>query len=106
MPELQEVENDFLVSNESLSELSLPELRKIGNNFLIRNESLRNVYLPNCSQLEEEMQRIVDKNKQVITPFDITSLDQETELITTEVGMGRRVIERSKSVFSKDSIEK
>ncbi len=106
LPELQEVGNDFLYSNESLSELSLPELQEVGDYFLSCNESLRNVYLPNCPQLEEEMQRIVDKNKQVITPFDIASLDQEIELTTTEVGMGRRIIERIKSFFSKDSIEK
>lgn len=111
MPKLAEVGKNFLYSNTGLRELRLQELtNKIGENFLMSNRELSYIEIPDDPEVRErlltvnkngEFQRLVNGSKKSITPKDIAELDKKSELTETEIGLGRRIINKLKELFRK-----
>lgn len=112
MPKLTETGYGFLYNNTGLIELQLPELtNKIGEDFLKRNRKLSYIEIPDNPEVRErlltvnkneEFQRLVNGSHKSITPKDIAELDKKSELTETEIGLGRRIINKLKELFRKN----
>ena len=110
LPQLKEVGDNFLFSNQVLKQLKLPELTKTGRNFLGYNPNMKELYIPKLEQIDEgflwghpqKEQLIANIHKRInIKAEDISELDKEKQLTTTEVSLARRIIEKIKSMFYK-----
>lgn len=89
LPQLTEVGEDFLTCNQQLSELNLPRLKEKGYAFL--------KYHPRREELIANMHKKDEEKKADITPEQIARLDKDTELTTSEVRLGKELIEKSTS---------
>ena len=120
LPQLTEVGDSFLFNNQQLVELDLPRLTEAGDEFLYLNEELRELNLPQLkkvgsnflynSQMFDELDLINDEKEEKkkvikINPKEIAELDRDTELTTTEVNIGKDLIEKNMS-STKDNIQK
>ena len=110
LPQLKEVGDNFLFSNQVIKQLKLPELTKTGRNFLGYNPNMKELYIPKLEQIDEgflwghpqKEQLIANIHKRInIKAEDISELDKEKQLTTTEVSLARRIIEKIKSMFYK-----
>ena len=117
VPKLKNVGDNFNVCNKQLSELYLPKLKKAGNNFLFNNEKLSSLYSPRLTEKGDEflalhpsrrklIANMHKKNKKnnattYINPKEIAELDRNTGLTTTEVNLGRKIIEKLKEIFQR-----
>ena len=111
LPQLTWAGPAFLYSNKQLRKLNLPQLTHVGWDFLNSNMKLHELYLPQLKEKDEGFLRVhprreelianmhkkVEEKKADITPEQIARLDKDTELTTSEVGLGKELIEKSTS---------
>ena len=95
---MTEAGDEFLYLNEELRELNLPQLKKVGSNFLYNSQMFDELDLINDEK--EEKKKVIK-----INPKEIAELDRDTELTTTEVNIGKDLIEKNMS-STKDNIQK
>ena len=92
LPSLEEVGADFLAYNKSLKAFSAPKLRKAGQNFLRLNKTLFREKLSGKEKLKYWL--FGETEAMQFGVSDIVLLDKTANLTTSEVGMGKRIIDR------------
>ena len=65
---LTEVEDDFLLRDETLRNLSLPSLKKVGSNFMLYNSALKVLNLPNLREVGNNFLRYDESLEKVNLP--------------------------------------
>ena len=112
LPELEEVGDNFLKNNEGMNELILPKLVKVGNDFLLSHKRFSKIELPSLtSESKEKILYLFEEEKEeqgkgetiekYIDSRDIAELDRVSEITTSEISWGKRVIEKVRSLFKR-----
>ena len=111
LPNLQETGDDFLEWNRKIEAAELPKLKKAGARFFCWNNSLKKLELPSLTDAGEgflEHNELTDletpklKNNSIkarLTPKDIAEVSLDSEITTTDINLGRRIIDKIRSMF-------
>lgn len=119
MPKVEQIKSRFLRCNKGLTELKMLRLREVGNNFLQLNKVLTRIEVPKLEQVGdyflgsneilrgqgiielEEIKKALGKNRdlegkerQTINASDIVELDQNSRMRTSEINIGREMIDK------------
>ena len=96
----------FLFNNNSLTYLNVSSVKEIGDLFMYSNRVLKTLIIPKRVEKgkdflsrRKEGNRKHGRLKKQISSIDISDLDKEHSLTTTEVNSGRTIIERFKDLF-------
>ena len=105
-PKLVKTGSGFLKKNQELVELEFPSLGIVGFGFLGENRKLTKLELPLMPELREGFQSIIDRNlenerhkKGKFGARDIAGLDKSQELTTSDIGFGRKILNRIVNLF-------
>ena len=114
LPNVVDIGDFFLRENQGLTELSLPNVVDIGNAFLLGNKALKKLSIPNKVNVDDDFfllnnrrfgylirfrNLIFSKSSKTISSANIAELDKEEGLTTTEIGKGKKIIEKIRNFF-------